>query len=63
MFVISIPTNMMFTGNQTLTKFHVSGLVGITLERDSVETMVTDTMLCSKSVKHDEDTINVTQAA
>jgi hypothetical protein len=48
MLVISIPTNMMFTGNQTLINFHVNGSVEITPERDNVETMVTDTMFCSK---------------
>ena len=47
MLVISIATNMIFTGNQILIRFHVSGSVGIAPERDSVETMVTDTMFCS----------------
>lgn len=47
MLVINIPTNMIFTGNQTLISFHVNGSVGTTPERDKVETMVTDTMFCS----------------
>ena len=47
MLVISVATNMIFTGNQILIRFHVSGSVGIAPERDSVETMVTDTMFCS----------------
>jgi hypothetical protein len=44
MLVISIATNMIFTGNQILIKFHVNGSVGIAPDRDSVETIVTDTM-------------------
>jgi hypothetical protein len=47
MLVISIPTNMIFTGNQTLIRFHVNGSVGTAPDRESVETMVTDTMFCS----------------
>jgi len=47
MLVISIPTKMIFTGNQTLIRFHVNGSVGTAPDRDSVETMVTDTMFCS----------------
>uniref|UniRef100_A0A0A9GGD5 Uncharacterized protein n=1 Tax=Arundo donax TaxID=35708 RepID=A0A0A9GGD5_ARUDO len=44
MLVISIPTKMIFTGNQTLISFHVNCSVGIAPDRDSVETIVTDTI-------------------
>lgn len=53
MLVISIPTNMIFTGNQILISFQVSGSVGITPESDRVDTIVTDTMFCSKRPSRD----------
>jgi hypothetical protein len=37
MLVISIPTKMIFTGNQTLIRFHVSGSVGTAPDMDSVK--------------------------
>lgn len=51
MLVISIPTNIKFTGNQTLTNLHVSGSVDMTPERLKIETVITETRFCSCAPK------------
>lgn len=43
MLVISIPTNITFTGSQTLINLHVSGSVEITPNKLKMETIITDT--------------------
>jgi hypothetical protein len=45
MFMSRIPTKMINTCNQTLIRFHVNGSIGTTSNRNSVETIVTDTMI------------------
>lgn len=44
MLVISIPTNMTLTGNQTLINFQVSGSVEITPNRLKAATIITETI-------------------
>ena len=46
MLVISIPTNITFTGNQTLTNLHVRGSVDIRPRRLSTETIVIEMKFC-----------------
>lgn len=46
MLVTSIPTNMTFTGNQTLINLHVSGSVDIRPKELSIETITTDIKFC-----------------
>lgn len=47
MLVISIPTNIAFTGNQTCINLHVSGSVEIRPAKLSMETITTDTRFCN----------------
>lgn len=46
MLVMSIPTNITFTGNQTLTNLHVSGSVDITPSKLNVDTIITEMKFC-----------------
>ena len=46
MLVTSIPTNMTFTGNQTLINLHVSGSVDISPRELSIDTMTMDIKFC-----------------
>lgn len=47
MLVISIPTKIAFTGNQTRINLHVSGSVEITPNMLKVETIATETRFCN----------------
>ena len=46
MLVMSIPTNIIFTGIQTLINFHVRGSVDMTPKRDNVDTISTEMKFC-----------------
>lgn len=46
MLVMSIPTNIKFTGNQTLTNLHVNGSVEITPRILNIETIITEMRFC-----------------
>jgi len=46
MLVISIPTNITLTGNQTLINFHVSGSVETKPRRLNTDTMITEMKFC-----------------
>ena len=46
MLVTSIPTNITFTGNQTLINFHVSGSVETKPRRLNIETITTEMKFC-----------------
>lgn len=46
MLVTNIPTNIKFTGNQTLINLHVSGSVDITPSMLKLDTINTDTKFC-----------------
>lgn len=46
MLVMSIPTNMIFTGSQTFIRFHVSGSVDITPIKLNVDTIITEIKFC-----------------
>lgn len=52
MLVTSIPTNITFTGNQTLINFKVSGSVDITPKRLNVDTMITEIRFCNSKEIH-----------
>jgi hypothetical protein len=46
MLVISIPTNITLTGNQTLINLHVNGSVETKPRRLNTETMITEMKFC-----------------
>lgn len=46
--VISIPTNITFTGNQTLINLQVRGSVDITPRKLKIDTITTETKFCTK---------------
>jgi len=48
MLVISIPTNIAFTGNHTRINLHVSGSVEIMPNMLKVETITTETRFCNQ---------------
>lgn len=49
MLVMSIPTNITFTGNQTLINLHVSGSVETTPKRLNIETIATEIKFCTST--------------
>lgn len=60
--VISIPTNITFTGNQTLINLHVSGSVDMTPEKLKIQTTVTETRFCNhvqEGITHQFSKINL----
>ena len=50
MLVMSIPTKIKFTGNQTLTNLHVSGSVDIMPRKLNVDTIKTEIKFCITEV-------------
>lgn len=46
MLVISMPTKITFTGNQTLTNLHVNGSVCITPRKLNIDTIITEIRFC-----------------
>lgn len=48
MLVISIPTNITFTGNQTRINLHVSGSVDIMPKKLKMDTITTETRFCTQ---------------
>jgi len=59
MLVMSIPTNIILTGSQTLSNFHVNGSVDITPMTDSVDTISTEIKFCNKRQKEDSTNFKV----
>jgi hypothetical protein len=54
MLVTSIPTNIKFTGNQTLINLQVSGSVDITPRKLNVDTIITEMKFCIHRTKFHE---------
>lgn len=53
MLVMSIPTNIKFTGNQTLINLHVRGSVDITPKKLNIETIITEMRFCIQMECHE----------
>jgi hypothetical protein len=51
MLVMSIPTNIKFTGSQTLINLQVRGSVDITPRNLNVDTIITEMKFCSRENK------------
>lgn len=54
MLVMSIPTNITFTGNQTLISFHVSGSVDINPITLNIDTIITEIKFCIQQKCHEQ---------